>query len=41
IATLEANGYDGFVGLEYVPSGASADSFGWLPVEQRGTTWLG
>jgi hydroxypyruvate isomerase len=23
-------GYDGWVGLEYVPSGASADSFGWL-----------
>jgi hydroxypyruvate isomerase len=23
-------GYDGWVGLEYVPSAASADSFGWL-----------
>jgi hypothetical protein len=23
------------VGLEYKPSGASADSFGWLPPEQR------
>jgi hydroxypyruvate isomerase len=27
---LEDNGYDGWVGLEYKPSGASADSFGWL-----------
>lgn len=27
---LAANGYDGYVGLEYTPSGASADSFGWL-----------
>ncbi|GAB1511243.1 hydroxypyruvate isomerase family protein [Actinophytocola sp. KF-1] len=27
---LAANGYPGHVGLEYVPSGASADSFGWL-----------
>ena len=27
---LAANGYQGHVGLEYVPSGASADSFGWL-----------
>ncbi|HEY2957539.1 MAG TPA: TIM barrel protein [Actinomycetota bacterium] len=32
---LEAAGYDGYVGLEYAPSGASADSFGWLPVERR------
>ena len=29
--TLAAAGYDGWVGLEYKPSGASADSFGWLP----------
>jgi hydroxypyruvate isomerase len=41
LRALAASGYDGFVGLEYVPSGASADSFGWLPVEQRRTTWLG
>ncbi len=26
---LNARGYDGWVGLEYKPSGASADSFGW------------
>jgi hydroxypyruvate isomerase len=26
---LRAAGYDGWVGLEYKPSGASADSFGW------------
>ncbi len=27
---LAANGYTGHVGLEYQPSGASVDSFGWL-----------
>ena len=27
---LAATGYDGWVGLEYQPSAASADSFGWL-----------
>ena len=27
---LAAAGYDGWVGLEYKPSGASADSFSWL-----------
>jgi hydroxypyruvate isomerase len=32
---IAATGYDGWVGLEYVPSGASADSFGWLPRERR------
>lgn len=32
---LHENGYSGWVGLEYTPSGASADSFGWLPREQR------
>jgi hydroxypyruvate isomerase len=35
LAALAAAGYQGYVGLEYVPSGASADSFGWLPVERR------
>jgi len=35
LAKLERAGYDGWVGLEYVPSGASADSFGWLPRERR------
>jgi hydroxypyruvate isomerase len=28
-------GYDGWIGLEYVPSGPSADSFDWLPVDER------
>jgi hydroxypyruvate isomerase len=37
LAALAASGYDGYVGLEYAPSGASADSFGWLPLEQRST----
>ena len=30
LADLKAAGYDGWVGLEYKPSGASADSFGWI-----------
>ncbi|GAA4620531.1 hydroxypyruvate isomerase family protein [Saccharopolyspora hordei] len=29
-ARLDATGYDGHVGLEYKPSGASADSFSWI-----------
>jgi hydroxypyruvate isomerase len=36
LALLAAAGYDGWVGLEYQPSGASADSFAWLPRERRG-----
>ncbi|MFF7655589.1 hydroxypyruvate isomerase family protein [Streptomyces sp. NPDC007983] len=35
---LEAAGYDGWVGLEYKAQGPSADSFGWLPRERRGST---
>lgn len=35
LGKLAATGYDGWVGLEYKPSGASADSFGWLPREHR------
>jgi hydroxypyruvate isomerase len=38
LADLEAAGYTGWVGLEYKPSGASADSFGWLPRDRRGAT---
>jgi hypothetical protein len=30
-----AAGYRGWVGLEYIPYGPSADSFGWLPRERR------
>lgn len=37
LAALEKAGYGGRVGLEYIPSGASADSFGWLPRSRRGT----
>jgi hydroxypyruvate isomerase len=32
---IQASGYDGWVGLEYQPSGASVDSFRWLPPERR------
>ena len=35
LGKLAATGYDGYVGLEYKPTGASAESFGWLPREQR------
>ena len=35
LGELAAAGYDGWVGLEYKPSGASADSFGWLPRARR------
>ncbi|GAA4662465.1 MULTISPECIES: hydroxypyruvate isomerase family protein [Amycolatopsis] len=30
LAKLAEAGYDGYVGLEYVPSGRTEDSFGWL-----------
>jgi len=35
LARLGANGYRGFVGLEYTPSTTSPDSFRWLPFAQR------
>ena len=36
-AELESAGYRGYVGCEYKPIGASAESFDWLPREQRGS----
>jgi hydroxypyruvate isomerase len=36
LGQLAAAGYRGWVGLEYQPSGSSADSFAWLPRERRG-----
>ena len=35
VATVEAAGYDGWVGLEYKPSTIADASFGWLPRERR------
>jgi hydroxypyruvate isomerase len=35
LSRVAATGYDGWVGLEYRPSGKSADSFGWLPRKRR------
>ena len=32
---IAATGYDGWIGLEYKPSGASADAFDWLPRASR------
>jgi len=36
LGDLEDGGYRGWVGLEYKPTVASAESFGWLPIERRG-----
>ena len=36
LGKLADAGYRGWVGLEYQPSGASADSFAWLPRARRG-----
>jgi hydroxypyruvate isomerase len=35
LGKLTAAGYAGWVGLEYKPSGATVDSFAWLPRERR------
>jgi hydroxypyruvate isomerase len=35
---LTRTGYDGWIALEYKPSGTSVDSFGWLPEPARGAT---
>lgn len=35
LGALERAGYDGYVGLEYRPSGKTEDSFGWLSREAR------
>ncbi len=35
LGALQTAGYGGWVGLEYKPSGDSAASFGWLPLERR------
>jgi hydroxypyruvate isomerase len=35
LGALAAAGYDGWIALEYAPSGATADSFGWLPRARR------
>lgn len=35
LAALDAGGYPGYVGLEYRPSGPTADSFDWLPRDRR------
>lgn len=37
LSALDAGGYGGYVGLEYKPLGPSADSFDWLPRENRAT----
>jgi len=35
LQALEATGYEGYVGLEYIPSGRTEDSFAWLPFARR------
>lgn len=41
LSALEQGGYAGWVGLEYLPSGATTDSFDWLPRDRRGATDAG
>ncbi|GAA0930866.1 TIM barrel protein [Kribbella koreensis] len=36
LAALEANGYSGWVSLEYKPATSTNDSFSWLPLQRRG-----
>jgi hydroxypyruvate isomerase len=36
LRALDAAGYEGYVGLEYRPSGKTEDSLAWLPREERG-----
>lgn len=38
LAALDDGGYAGYIGLEYAPLGPSADSFDWLPREDRAAT---
>jgi hydroxypyruvate isomerase len=35
LGALDTRGYTGWVSLEYVPQGRTADSFGWLPAPAR------
>jgi hydroxypyruvate isomerase len=35
LGALDQAGYQGYVGLEYAPSGSTEDSFGWLPKDKR------
>jgi hydroxypyruvate isomerase len=35
LQNLQDRGYQGWVGLEYKPSGPTVDSFAWLPAERR------
>jgi hydroxypyruvate isomerase len=35
LGALEAAGYEGYVGLEYRPSGTTEESLAWLPREAR------
>ena len=34
-AAMTRSGYDGCIGLEYVPNGSTAKSLAWLPREDR------
>ena len=36
LATLDTLGYQGYIGLEYNPTGSSEESFAWLPGDRRG-----
>jgi hydroxypyruvate isomerase len=36
VERLDELGYDGFVGLEYIPEGPMVDALAWLPMGARG-----
>ncbi len=38
LTELESSGYTGWVGLEYIPTTTTQESFGWLPPERRSTS---
>ncbi len=35
LAAITARGYDGYVALEYLPTGGTVESLTWLPVDER------
>ncbi len=37
LGQLEALNYTGYIGLEYIPAPDTLGSFGWLPIEKRGS----
>ena len=36
LSALDSLGYQGYIGLEYNPTGSSEESFAWLPADRHG-----